>query len=199
MDNKNIKNEIIEEIVDIESNWYSAFKEFLIFSGVTFLLYCNYYLTKIISSMANFHFSTMNKIQEEMYSQISYMQRYSYYHRVKVSNWSALPTETTLLQSELKNNEYLLMSYVIIAPILFAISYLLFSQLNLRSRFRLLSAFVSFIIVTPYFLFIEFEGLVTEGNGMMFVINCLIPFLLNLFLCLFVLLTPKNGKFSYYN
>jgi lipopolysaccharide export LptBFGC system permease protein LptF len=198
LDNKNIKNEIIEEIVDIESNWYSAFKEFLIFSGVTFLLYCNYYLTNIISSVLYFRFSAQNKIESEINYQMEALEKYNLTHRIKVSDFT-ISDEAQLLQKDLKYNKYSLIMYFILIPIILGIIYLLFTQLNLRSKFRFYSILCSFIIVVGYYFNKEFSILLSEGDGIIFIVNCIIPFIVSFFLCLFVLLTPKNGKFSYYN
>ena len=199
MDNKNIKNEIVEEIVDIESNWYSAFKEFLIFSGVTFILYCNYYFTTVLSSMIYFHNSAKNKIQEELESQLAAIEKYNLNNRYKSATELTLPTETQLLQNDVKYNEYTLMSYLLITPLVFGLIYLLFTQLNLRSKIRVPSTILSFLIVVIIFFNKEFDTLLKEGESILFIINIIIPFILSFFLCLFVLLTPKNGRFSYYN
>jgi hypothetical protein len=198
LDNKNIKNEIIEEIVDIESNWYSAFKEFLIFSGVTFLLYCNYYLTNILSSVLYFRFSAQNKIESEINYQMEALEKYNLTHRIKASDFT-ISDEAQLLQKDLKYNKYSLIMYFILIPIVLGIIYLLFTQLNLRSKYRFYSVLCSFVIIVGYYFNKEFSILLSEGDGIIFIVNCIVPFIVSFFLCLFVLLTPKNGKFSYYN
>ncbi|MEI6880018.1 MAG: hypothetical protein WCK82_01585 [Bacteroidota bacterium] len=199
MDNKNIKNEIVEDIIEIESNWYSVFKELLIFSGVTFILYCNYYFTTVLSSMIYFHNSAKNKIQEELESQLAAIERYNLSHKYRSASELILPTETQILQHDVKYNEYTLMTYILITPLVFGLIYLLFTQLNLRSRIRVPSTILSFIIVVVIFFNKEFDTLLQEGESILFIINNIVPFIISFFLCLFVLLTPKNGKFSYYN
>ena len=199
MDNKNIKNEIVEEIVDIESNWHSLVKEFLIFSAVTLLLYFNYYFTTMISSMVYYRSSAKSKIQEEVQEQIASIQRYNINHSNKSYLEWTLSSENKFLQNDLKYNEYTLASYVFITPIVFGLIYILFIQLNLRSKVRVPSTILSFLIVVIIFFNKEFDILLKEGESIIFIINNIVPFVVSFFLCLFVLLTPKNGKFSYYN
>ena len=199
MDNKNIKNEIVEEIVDIESNWHSLVKEFLIFSAVTLLLYFNYYFTTMISSMVYYRSSAKSKIQEEVQEQIASIQRYNINHSNKSYLEWTLSSENKFLQNDLKYNEYTLASYVFITPIVFGLIYILFIQLNLRSKVRVPSTILSFLIVVIIFFNKEFDILLKEGESIIFIINNIVPFVVSFFLCLFVLLTPKNGRFSYYN
>jgi len=199
LDNKNIKNEIVEEIVDIESNWHSLVKEFLIFSAVTLLLYFNYYFTTMISSMVYYRSSAKSKIQEEVQEQIASIQRYNINHSNKSYLEWTLSSENKFLQNDLKYNEYTLASYVFITPIVFGLIYILFIQLNLRSKVRVPSTILSFLIVVIIFFNKEFDILLKEGESIIFIINNIVPFVLSFFLCLFVLLTPKNGRFSYYN
>jgi hypothetical protein len=200
LDNKNIKHEIIEKIFDIESNWYSAFKEFLIFSGVTFTLYCNYYLTTVLSSMIYFHYSAQSKIQDEMGSQIFAIKRYNLTHRDRLTKTEfTLPIEDQMLQSDMKYNIYNLITYFLITPLILGIIYLVLIQMNLRSKIRIVSVLFSFLIVSSILVSKEFNSLINDGEGVLFIFNSVIPFIVSFFLCLFVLLTPKNGKFSYYN
>ncbi len=200
MDNKNIKNEVIDEIVDIESNWYSVFKEFLIFSGVTFLLYCNYFFTTVLSSMFYFRSTAKSKIQDEMDNQLAAIDRYNYAHNLKKSpSEIVLPTETQMLQYDLKNNEHALIIFSVITAVAFGLMYTFYTQLNLRSKIRIPTTIASMLVVTVYFFYKELDVLMNEGESLLFIINCLIPFITSFFLSLFVLLTPKNGRFSYYN
>jgi lipopolysaccharide export LptBFGC system permease protein LptF len=198
LDNKNIKHEIVEDIIEIESNWYSAIKELLIFSAATFLLYSNYYLTNIVSSVLYFRFSAQNKIESEINYQMEASEKYNLTHRIKASDF-IISDEAQLLQKDLKYNKYSLIMYFILIPIILGIIYLLFTQLNLRSKYRFYSILCSFVIVVGYCFDQEFSTLLSEGDGLIFIVNCVIPFIVSFFLCLFVLLTPKNGKFSYYN
>jgi hypothetical protein len=165
LDNKNIKNEIIEEIVDSESNWYSVFKEFLIFSGVTFLLYFNYYFTTMMSSMVYYRSSAKNKIQEEVQEQIASIQRYNINHSNKSYLQWTLSSENKFLQNDLRYSEYTLATYIFITPIVFGLIYIMFIQLNLRSKIRVPSTLLSFLIVVILFFNKEFDSLLKEGES----------------------------------
>lgn len=149
--------------------------------------------------MIYFHNSAKNKIQEELEAQLAAIERYNLTHKYRTASELSLPTETQLLQNDVKYNEYTLMTYILITPLIFGLIYLLFTQLNLRSKIRVPSTVLSFIIVVVIFFNKEFDTLLKEGESILFIINSIIPFIVSFFLCLFVLLTPKNGRFSYYN
>lgn len=204
MENKKEKIEIeYKKAIKIDSLRLSFLllyvKETIIFSGVTIILYCNYKLTSMLTSMVYYRYIANNKIEDDIDTQLFYMYKYNSLHRHNKVREYSLSAESLLLENDLKYNSYSLLSYLVIVPVIFGILYLLFIQLNLRSIYRVQSSIMSFFIVVSYFFYIEFNNLLTEGEGIIFIFNCVIPFIISFFLCLFVLLTPKNGKFSYYS
>lgn len=174
-------------------------KEAIIFSGVTIILYCNYHLTNMLTFMIYYRYVTNNKIESDINTQVAMVYKYNSLHRTNRVRGFTLSAESLLLENDLKYNGYSLLSYLVLTPIIFGLLYFLFIQLNLRSRYRYSSTFFSFLLVILLFFYNEFNNLLLEGEGLIFIINCIVPFITSFFLCLFVLLTPKNGRFSYYN
>jgi hypothetical protein len=174
-------------------------KEAIIFSGVTIILYCNYHLTNMLTFMIYYRYNANNKIESDINTQIQMVSKYNSLNRTTRVRGFTLSAESLLLENDLKYNGYSLLSYLILTPIIFGLLYFLFIQLNLRSRYRYSSTFLSFLLVILLFFYNEFNTLLLEGEGLIFIVNCIVPFITSFFLCLFVLLTPKNGRFSYYN
>jgi len=175
------------------------FKEAIIFSGVTIILYCNYHLTNMLTFMIYYRYVTNNKIESDINTQVAMVYKYNSLHRRNKVRGYNLSAESLLLENDLKYNGFSLFFYIILTPIIFGLLYFFFIQLNLRSRYRFSSTFFAFLLVILLFFYSEFNNLLLEGEGLIFIINCIVPFITSFFLCLFVLLTPKNGRFSYYN
>ena len=174
-------------------------KEVIIFSGVSIILYCNYHLTNMLTFMIYYRYNANNKIESDINTQVQMVYKYNSLNRTSRVRGFTLSAESLLLENDLKYNGYSLLSYLILTPIIFGLLYFLFIQLNLRSRYRFPSIFFSFLLVIILFFYNEFNNLIQEGDGIIFIVNCIVPFITSFFLCLFVLLTPKNGRFSYYN
>ncbi len=203
MENKKEKIEIeYKKAIKIDSLRLSFLllyvKETIIFSGVTIILYCNYKLTSMLTSVLYNLYLTNSKIESAVGSQVLANERYNSTHRRKIKELS-ISAELQMWQDDIRVNSYSIFFLIVLMPIILAIFYLLFTQLNLRSKFRISSTIISFLLVFALFINFEFNTLLSEGDGIIFIFNCVIPFIISFFLCLFVLLTPKNGKFSYYN
>ncbi len=140
----------------------------------------------------------MNRIEEEMSYQASALERYNATHRIK-STEIVVTSQMELLKNDLKYSKFSIYLILLLTPIALCFIYLFFTQLNLRSRIRIPTTILSFVLVVTIYFIEEFNTLLQEGESLLFIINCIVPFIVSFFLCLFVLLTPKNGKFSYYN
>jgi hypothetical protein len=173
-------------------------RETIIFITVTIIIFLNYYISSFISSIIYSIYITNSKIENLVGSQVLANERYNSSHRRKIRD-IYISSELDIWQSDLKINAYSVLILLVFVPIFFGILYLLFIQMNLRSKFRLSSTILSFIFVFMFSLNYEFNALLLEGDGIIFIVNCIVPFITSFFLCLFVLLTPKNGRFSYYN
>ena len=175
-----------------------SLRETIIFITVTIIIFLNYYISSFLSSVIYNIYITNSKIENFVGSQVLANERYNSTHRRKIRD-IYISSEIDIWQSDLRINAYSVLILLVFVPIFFGILYLLFIQMNLRSKFRLSSTFLSFIFVFLFWLNYEFSTLLLEGEGLIFIINCIVPFITSFFLCLFVLLTPKNGRFSYYN
>jgi hypothetical protein len=112
-----------------------------------------------------------NKIESDINTQVQMVYKYNSLNRTSRVRGFTLSAESLLLENDLKYNGYSLLSYLILTPIIFGLLYFLFIQLNLRSRYRFPSIFFSFLLVIILFFYNEFNNLIQEGDGIIFIVN----------------------------
>ncbi len=176
---------------------YLFFKEFLIFTGQIFLMYITCFLVQLVSSMLYNYIDFSKKIADEIE-----IQREAASRIVKgkmIFEEFSLSKQYQLINDDVIQNKYLLYCQVIIIPIALAFIYLMFLQLNLRSKIRALSLITAFIAVNGYYFILEFNQLLNEGNGYMFFINIIVPFVICFLISVNILLAPKQDNFEKYN